>query len=92
MFDWLGALIARRWALVVVCWLLLAVGLHRVAPRWNDVTHDGDLAYLPPSLPSVEGERLLNQAFPAQQSKSEMAIVVERPGGPMSPADLLWSD
>lgn len=92
MFDWLGALIARRWALVVVFWLLLAVGLHGVAPRWNDVTHDGDLAYLPASLPSVEGERLLNQAFPAQLSKSEMAVVVERPDGPLSPADLLWSD
>ncbi len=92
MFDWLGALIARRWLLVVVCWLVLAAGLHRVAPRWNDVTHDGDLAYLPASLPSVEGERLLNQAFPAQQSKSEMAVVVERPDGPLSTADLLWSD
>jgi len=92
MFDRLGSVVSRHWPIVVIAWLVLAVALHRVAPRWNDITHDGDLAYLPDSLPSVEGERLLREAFPEDRSKSEFVIVVERPGGPLTTADLLWSD
>jgi RND superfamily putative drug exporter len=92
MFDRLGALVSRHWAIVIALWVLLAIALHSVAPRWNDVTHDGDLAYLPATMPSVEGERLLSRAFPEQQAKSEMAVVVERPDGPLTTADLLWSD
>ncbi len=92
MFDHWGALVSRHWAIVIAAWVSLAAGVHLVAPRWNDVTHDGDLAYLPERMPSVEGERLLNRAFPESQAKSEMAVVVERPDGPLTTADLLWSD
>ena len=77
MFDHWGAFVSRHWAIVIALWVALAAGMHLVAPRWNDVTHDGDLAYLPETMPSVVGERLLNRAFPESQAKSEMAVVVE---------------
>ncbi len=92
MFERLGAFISRHWALVVLAWVLVACVLHAVAPRWDQVTHDGDLAYLPENLPSTEGERLLAQAFPEQRAKSQIAIVVERPGTRLEMGDLLWSD
>ncbi len=92
MFDRLGATISRGWAWIVVFWVLLAVLVHLVAPRWNDVTHDGDLAYLPDRMPSAEGERLFERAFPDEQGKSVLAVVVERPQRPLTAADLLWSD
>jgi RND superfamily putative drug exporter len=92
MFDRLGATISRAWAWIVVFWVLLAVVVHLVAPRWNDVTHDGDLAYLPDRMPSAEGERLFERAFPDEQGKSVLAVVVERPQAPLTGADLLWSD
>ncbi len=92
MFERLGAFISCHWRLVVLAWALLACVLHAVAPRWDQVTHDGDLAYLPENLPSTEGERLLAQAFPDQRAKSQIAIVVERPGKPLKMGDLLWSD
>ncbi len=60
--------------------------------RWDDVTHDGDLAYLPTSMPSARGMRLLNEAFPDERGRSELAVIVERRDGPLSTADLLWSD
>ena len=90
MFERLGAFISRHWGPIVLAWVLLACLLHAVAPRWNDVTHDGDLAYLPDNLPSTEGERLMARAFPDQRAKSQIAIVVERPGAalpdPVDPA------
>ena len=92
MFDRLGRFIARHWAPVVVAWVLLAACLHVVAPRWDQVTHDGDLAYLPASFPSVEGERLMAEAFPQNKAKSQIGIVVERPDGPLTADDLQWSD
>ncbi len=92
MFDRLGATVARFWLPVILAWLVLAAVLHWVAPRWDDVTHDGDLAYLPASLPSVAGAELLARAFPNQKAKSELGIIVERADGPLSAVDLNWSD
>jgi RND superfamily putative drug exporter len=92
MFDRVGAAVARHWWLVILVWAALAGALHLFAPRWDDVTHDGDLAYLPQTVPSVEGARLLAQAFPNQKANSEIGIVVERTDGPLSAVDLNWSD
>ncbi len=92
MFERLGAFVSHRWLTVVIVWLLLALGLHVLAPRWEQIVHDGDLAYLPANLPSVQGQRLLAEAFPEERAKSQIAIVVERPDGPLTAADLRWSD
>jgi putative drug exporter of the RND superfamily len=92
MFERLGAFISCHWGPIVVAWVLLACLLHAVAPRWDQVTHDGDLAYLPDNLPSTEGERLMARAFPEQRAKSQVAIVVERPGAALATPDWLWSD
>jgi len=92
MLAGLGALVKQHSRLVIAAWLGLAVALHLVAPRWNDVIRDGDLAYLPRSMPSVRGVQLLSEAFPDERGRSEMAIIVERPGGRLTTRDLLWSD
>ena len=52
------------------------------------MAQDGDLAYLPDRMPSVQGERLLAAAFPQSKDKSQIAIVVERTGGALQPADV----
>ena len=105
MFDRLGKLVARHWVVVIVGWIVLAAGLHAVAPRWNDVTNDGDLAYLPANLPSVEGEQMLKRAFPNQKAKSAAGdhrraarwaidgrrpALERRPGGAVSRAPAGW--
>src|SRR6202044_2478740 len=59
-----------------------------VAPRWQDVAQDGDLAYLPDRMPSVQGERLLARAFPQLKDKSQIAVVVERGTGALQGSDL----
>jgi putative drug exporter of the RND superfamily len=92
MFNRLGEFISRHWLLTIALWAVFAVVLHGVAPRWNDVTHDGDLAYLPDRMPSVQGERLLAEAFPKQLAKSQIAVVLERRTGALEPPDFQLAD
>lgn len=92
MFKLLGEFLSRHWLVVIVCWLVVAGAIHAVAPSWNEVAKDGDLAYLPDSMPSRLGESLLRDAFPDQKAKSSMALVVARPGRPLDADDLEWAD
>ncbi len=91
-FDRLGTFVSRHWVLVLIVWLILAAGLHVVSPRWDEVTHDGDFAYLPPRMTSVRGEKLLEEAFPDNFSKSQVALVVARPRGKLTEADYAIMD
>lgn len=92
MFDRLGNAVSRHFVPILVFWVLVAAGLHAVAPRWDDVTNDGDLAYLPASMPSVKGTQLMAEAFPDARIGSQLAVIVERGDGPLTRADLFWSD
>ncbi len=62
-------------------------GVHLLAPRWDDVTHDGDFAYLPQGMTSVRGQELQEAAFPEDLAKSEVVFVVARGDGELSDAD-----
>ena len=92
MFDWLGKFISRHWLAVLLVWGVAATAIHVLSPRWDQVTHDGDLAYLPANMPSVQGELLMAKAFPDQKVKSSVAIVVARQKGPLTETDLEWVD
>ena len=87
VFDRLGSLVSRRWVLVLLFWVVLVAGVHQVAPRWDDVTHDGDFAYLPDRMTSVRGEKLLEAGFPDFFSKSQVALVIAREDGQLGEPD-----
>lgn len=78
MFGRLGEFVVRHWLATIVAWTLLCVGLRWIAPSWSEVAHDGDLAYLPGNMKSVQGEHLLSQAFPHTRSKSQVVVVAAR--------------
>jgi RND superfamily putative drug exporter len=90
MFERLGAFVSRHWLAVILFWGALAIGLRMTAPRWNEVIQDGDVAYMPEGMPSVEGEQLLSQAFPDNQTKSQIAVLVERPRARLTATDKQW--
>lgn len=92
MFDRLGAVVSRRWLWILLFWAVLIAGVYQLAPRWEDVTRDGDFAYLPPEMTSVQGERLLDAAFPDVLSKSQVVLVVSRPEGRLQAADYRIAD
>jgi len=83
----LSRLVSRWWLLILLGWLALVVGVHAVAPRWDDVTHDGDFAYLPERMTSVRGQHILEAAFPDYFSRSQVALVLARRDGPLGEAD-----
>lgn len=87
MYRRLGAFIADHWILVIFGWIVLVVGLKYIAPRWDDVTQDGDLAYLPERMTSVRGEKMVALAFPDDKAKSQLVFVLERPDGRLTDAD-----
>lgn len=68
----------KHWALILVGWIVLAVGLRVAAPKWNDVAYDGDFDYLPADMSSVAGGRLLDKAFPGERARSEIVLVLGR--------------
>jgi putative drug exporter of the RND superfamily len=87
MFAKFARFISRYWIAVLVAWVVVPVVLFLVAPKWDDITHDGDFAYLPPRLTSVRGEELQAKAFPEMTAKSNIVLVVARPGGRLTDED-----
>ena len=87
MFIRLGNWISRHWLAVILIWIAAVVGLRLAAPRWDDVTRDGDLAYLPSDMPSAVGEQLLASAFPDHRAKSQIALYIAREQQPLISED-----
>ncbi len=83
----LSKLITRYWPLVIGGWIALAILLRTIAPAWNDIAADGDLAFLPPTVPSAVGQRELTRAFPSMGSRSAMVMVIANDQASLSAGD-----
>lgn len=92
MYARLGELVSRHWLATILAWLLILVALRIASPKWNDVTRDGDLAFLPADRPSVQGEKLAAEAFPENRSKSQIVIIFAREDRSLDAEDLLAAD
>ena len=92
MFLRLGNAVSRYWWLTILIWFSVVVGLRLVALCWDDITRDGDLAFLPSDMPSVIGEQLKVAAFPENRSQSQFVLIFSRDGQPLTQADLKTSD
>jgi RND superfamily putative drug exporter len=90
MFQRLGNRVVRHWRLSLAVWLVLAVcangiltgwlnklGLFAVQiPGWQDIAEDGEFAFLPKDMPSIQAENLFRKAFPNDHLASSVVIVV----------------
>jgi RND superfamily putative drug exporter len=77
----------RGW--IVLGWIAVAVFVRWIAPTWDQVAYDGDFDYLPAHLSSVAGGRLIDEAFPADRSRSQIVLLVARDSGELDPKDEL---
>src|SRR5688572_29352644 len=96
MFESLGLFVERRWRTLLVLWgVLLVVAVAAQAgllnrfglPRFKEIVRDGEFAYLPKDAPSLVGEAALAKAFPTNQSRSSVVIVVRRESAPLQERD-----
>ena len=92
MFVRLSRLVTRRPLVVVLAWIALAVGLWLAAPSWDQVTKDDNVKFFPPDFPSVIGQSLLERGFPRDAASSQVVLVCERAGGPLTPQDKSYVD
>src|SRR3954447_23149086 len=87
MFPSLARLVQRHSWFVVLAWVVVTFLLFRYAPLWEQVTKDDDVRFFPRDFPSVIGQDLLERGFPQDAASSQVVVVYERAGGPLSPAD-----
>lgn len=91
-FPWLGKFVVRFSLAIIAFWTMLTLAAVILPPRWNDVTLDGDLAFLPANMPSVEAEKLFQSAFPHRQAKSQLVFAISRDDAPLDEDDLRFAD
>ncbi len=92
MFRVLSSFVIRHPRAVVLAWLLLAAGLHHLAPPWDRISKDDDLGLFPADSPSVIGRELLERGFPREASSSDLVLVYRRADGRLTPDDFRFVD
>ena len=78
MFQRIGWLASRHGGWVVVAWLVLLVGVWRSAPDWASVAAQGEFDFLPDYTSSRQAQKVSNQAFPADVTRSTIVLVIRR--------------
>ncbi len=81
-------LLTRWWQWVIVFWIGLAIALRLIAPSWNRIAQDGDFQFMPSSLPSRVGQKMLDQGFPEHRARSQLVIIAARSDEKMKGADI----
>src|SRR5262245_11071241 len=92
MFDFLGRLAVTHPRKVCAAWLVAAIILALLAPRWDRHSQDDDIRFLPAEFASVRGFLLLEQSFREEVSASRLLFAVERPDAPLTSADFRLVD
>jgi RND superfamily putative drug exporter len=92
MLRLVSSLVIRHPQAVALAWLVLAAGLHLLAPPWDRITKDDDLGLFPADSPSVIGRELLERGFPQDASSSDLVLIYERRGGRLTPGDFRFVD
>ncbi len=78
MFQRIGQLTSRHPGCFVVTWLVLLVGVWRSAPDWASVAAPGEFDFLPDYTSSRQAQKLSNEAFPTDVTRSTIVLVVRR--------------
>ncbi len=81
-------LLTRWWQWVIVFWIGLAIALRLIAPSWNRIAQDGDFQFMPSSLPSRVGQKMLDQGFPEHRARSQLVIIAARSDEKMKGPDI----
>lgn len=78
MFQRIGQLASRHGSWFVVIWLVLLVGVWRSAPDWASVAAQGEFDFLPDYTSSRQAQKISNEAFPTDVTRSTIVLVIRR--------------
>lgn len=78
MFLKLGKAVSKHWKLFLIGWIFAIATIHLLAPSLESVVQDGEFAFMPPSVPSRQGEELFRQSFSKELLGSSVVIVARR--------------
>lgn len=92
MFHWLGRFTSTHCWAICAGWLVTAVFLSLIAPRWDTRTQDDDVRFVPERFTSVRAYQLIEKAFPQDICASKLVFAVERADGPLVDADFQLVD
>jgi RND superfamily putative drug exporter len=92
MFQHLGRAAASNPWTVCVVWIVIGLGLARLAPHWDTRTQDDDIRFIPDRFTSVRAYQLLEKAFPQEVFASKVIFAVEREEGTLTDADFVLVD
>jgi RND superfamily putative drug exporter len=92
MFLRLGRFTTSHPWLICAAWLVVAVSVGLLAPRWDSRAVDDDITFLPARCDSVRGYQLLRQAFPQDVFASRVILAVERADRSLEGADFALID
>ncbi|MEK6259336.1 MAG: MMPL family transporter [Planctomycetota bacterium] len=92
MFVKLGDLINRVWPGLLLAWVGILIALAMIAPKLEQVVQTEEFAFLPPTSPSLVGEKLFREAFPSSLVPSRIVIVVRRADTGLTEQDKEWID
>ena len=73
---------------VLLAWAVAGVAVTLPAPNWDRNTQDDDIRFLPADSPTARGQKLLEDAFPAEVAASRVLFAAERADGSLTIDDL----
>ncbi|MDB5054229.1 MAG: hypothetical protein JWM44_2279 [Bacilli bacterium] len=82
------AIARARW-IIVVLWVVIAVGSVFVLPNLQTIVRQTETKFLPSDAESVQAKDILDRIDPSQKQKSSAVIVFHRDGG-LTDADRSW--
>jgi putative drug exporter of the RND superfamily len=88
---WAARCVTRYWMAILIAWIAVAIFLRAIAPAWDSIAADGDLAFLPPDVTNSRGQQALEAAFPGEVSRSRLVIVMARQQGELSNGEVALS-
>jgi RND superfamily putative drug exporter len=88
MFGAIGRGVTRRPWLVIISWLVVAVGIILASPGLGSVTNSDQSAFLPHDAESVRASALAKREFPAGAGTTGVFVAKRRDGTPLTGTDL----
>lgn len=82
MFQRLGHIVAKYRVLVIVAWVVFAVGLTLIGPSLDEVSSSDQKDFLPEDAPFVRAQEVYERVFPDESAASSSMVLVDAgPGG-----------